>query len=141
MAQEERLTRPIPVPDEVSAPYWAAAREHRLVILRCSDCAFYVHPPRAVCPRCQGERLLGDEVSGRGTIYSYHQMHLPGVPGFAPPYAVAVVELREQSGLFAVGNVLNCPPTDLRIGMAVQVTFESLGPDGVAVPQWTREDG
>ncbi|GAA1845703.1 Zn-ribbon domain-containing OB-fold protein [Actinomadura bangladeshensis] len=139
MTQPEELSRPVPVPDDASAAYWAGAQEHRLVIMRCRDCAFYVHPPRAVCPRCQQETLVGEEVSGRGTVYSYHVMHLPGVPGFTPPYAVAVVELAEQPGLFAVGNVLDCPPEEIVTGMRVRVTFEELPDSDMALPQWSRE--
>jgi len=139
MTQSEPLSRPVPVADDASAAYWAGAREHRLVVMRCRDCAFYVHPPRAVCPRCQRETLVGEEGSGRGTVYSYHVMHLPGVPGFTPPYAVAVLELAEQPGLFAVGNVLDCPPEELATGMAVRVTFEELAGSDMTLPQWSRE--
>jgi uncharacterized OB-fold protein len=64
-------------------------------------------------------------------------MHLPGVPGFTPPYGVAVIELDEQPGLLTVGNVLDCPLEELSIGMPVQVTFEDLS-ESVTLPQWTR---
>ena len=137
MADSESLSRPEPVADEVSAAYWAGAREHRLTIMRCSACGFFVHPPRGVCPRCQGEGLVPEQVSGRGKVYSYHVMHLPGVPGFTPPYGVAVIELDEQPGLLTVGNVLDCPLEELSIGMPVQVTFEELS-ESVTLPQWTR---
>jgi uncharacterized OB-fold protein len=82
--------------------------------------------------------VVAEEVSGNGRIYSYSVMHLPGVPGFTPPFAVAVVELAEQPGLLTVGNVLGCPPEELAIGMPVRVTFEDLS-DSVTLPQWTRE--
>jgi uncharacterized OB-fold protein len=62
-------------------------------------------------------------------------MHLPGVPGFEPPFAVAVVELDEQPGLLTVGNVLHCDPADIVVGMPVEVTFEALD-DAVTLPQW-----
>ena len=31
-------TRPVPVPDAVSAPYWEAAAAHVLTVPRCSRC-------------------------------------------------------------------------------------------------------
>ena len=39
--QEElrrRGIRPLPAPDELTRPYWEAAREHRLVVQRCAGC-------------------------------------------------------------------------------------------------------
>jgi hypothetical protein len=68
-------------------------------------------------------------------VHSFSIMHLPGVPGFEPPFAVAVVELEEQAGLITVGNVLDCALEDLRVGMPVVVTFEDLN-DAVTLPQW-----
>jgi hypothetical protein len=39
------------------------------------------------------------------------------------PYVVAIVELPEQSGLRLTTNIVNCQPDQVRIGMAVAVTF------------------
>jgi hypothetical protein len=48
-------------------------------------------------------------------------MHLPGVPGFEPPYVVVVVELEDQSGLLTVGNVLDCAHDDVNGIMGEQI--------------------
>lgn len=129
------LGRPVPVEEDWSTAYWAGAREGRLLITRCDACRYFVHPPQPVCPRCHSEHLTAEQVSGRGHIYGFSIMHLGGVPGFEPPFAVAVVELAEQPGLLAVGNVFDCAHEDLRVGMPVEVTFEVLD-DGVTLPQW-----
>ena len=133
------LRRPVPVPDAVSADYWAGARNGRLMITRCVECRRFVHPPQPTCPGCQHEGLTAEEVSGRGRVYAFSIMHLPGVPGFEPPYAVAVVELVEQVGLLTVGNILDCPLPDIRVGLAVQVAFEVLD-ESITLPQWRRAE-
>jgi uncharacterized OB-fold protein len=48
------------------------------------------------------------------------------VRGFEPPYAVAQVALDEQPDLRMIANVLECDPSDVRIGMPVEVIFEDL---------------
>jgi uncharacterized OB-fold protein len=135
MSDEDLLARPVPVSDAASASYWEGARLGKLMIARCAECSFYIHPPRSTCPRCEHEEVVAHEVSGRGRIYTFSVMHLPGVPGFTPPYAVAVIELAEQAGLFAVGNVLDCEPEELAIDAPVRVAFEQVS-DTVTLPQW-----
>jgi len=137
MTEPDPLSRPVPVPDEVSEAYWAGAREGRLMITRCPACGHYVHPPQSLCPRCHDQELVPEQMSGAGTVYSYSVNHLPGVPGFTPPYAVAIIELAEQQELLTVGNVLDCPVDELEVGMPVRVTFEKLN-DEITLPQWKR---
>jgi uncharacterized OB-fold protein len=48
------------------------------------------------------------EASGRGTLHSYVIHHRP-VPGFKPPYAIAVVELEEGPRMMT--NIVECPQT------------------------------
>ena len=133
--------RPLPVRDTVNAAYWDGAREQRLVLMRCTDFGFWIHPPRPMCPHCQSERVEAAEASGKGVIYSFSVMRRPGNPGFDDrlPFAVVVVELAEQTGLFTIGNVLDCPLEEIAIGMPVEVTYEVVGE--VTLPQWRRADG
>ncbi len=107
------------------------------MLLRCPDCRVFVHPPRPSCPRCRSERLDPEEVTGRGQVYSWSVMRSPGNPGFEGrlPYAVLVVELAEQPGLFTIGNVVDCPLEDIEIGMSVEVTWERID-DTITLPQW-----
>jgi uncharacterized protein len=130
--------RPLPVRDERNRYYWDGAREGKLVLLRCTHCGLFVHPPTgAMCPSCRREELQPTEVSGRGSVYSWSVMHSGGNPGFENriPYAVLVVELAEQPGLITIGNLIGATPADLAIGEAVEVTFEQIN-DEVTLPQW-----
>ena len=74
-------------------------------------------------------------MSGRGTVHTFTVNHQPWIPGYEPPYAVAIVELEEQEGLRLMTNVVGCPPDDVHIGMPVRVTFEHH--DDVWLPLFT----
>lgn len=128
---------PRPVPDELSAPYWAAAAQHRLVLQRCTRSRRFVHPPAALCPCCGASDLAFEEVSGRGTIYSFVVMHDRRVAGFEDrtPYVNVWVEPQEQPGLLLLGNLVGSPPESAAIGAAVTVTFEDIA-EGVSLPQF-----
>lgn len=119
-------TGPVPVADRDSAAFWDGLRRHRLLILRCVSCRYWLHPPQASCHRCFGMRLEPEEVSGRGTVYSYTLAQREFAPGVKPPYVAALVELEEQEGLRLVTNIVNIRAADVRIGLPVQVLFWDL---------------
>jgi uncharacterized OB-fold protein len=129
--------KPIPVPDEISAPFWAAAREHKLVVQRCAACGYFNHPPRRFCDTCLSQDLAFTPVSGRGTIYSFTIMHQRDVAGFEndAPYINIVVELDEQPMLLMVSDLPHSERDRVRIGNPVEVWFEERG-DGAAIPQF-----
>ena len=59
--------------------------------------------------------------------------HQPWIPGFDPPYVVAIVDIEEQEGLRLTTNLVGCEPDEVQIGMAVKVCFEERE-DGIFVP-------
>jgi uncharacterized OB-fold protein len=73
-----------------------------------------------------------ERVSGRGIVHSYTVTHFP-LPGYQPPFAVVLVELEEQHGLRLVSNLVDVPPDEIEIGMAVEVVFEQVS-DDVTLP-------
>ncbi|MET8797014.1 OB-fold domain-containing protein [Nocardia sp. NPDC004568] len=129
--------KPLPLADDITAPYWAAARERRLSLQFCRGCECFVHLPAAFCPRCTSADLVWRDMSGRGTLYSYTVMHDAPAPGFAGslPYLVGIAELVEQPGLLLTADLLGASPDDVAIGMPLEVIFEELAPDSI-VPQW-----
>ena len=130
-------SRPLPVPDERSAPYWAAAATHVLVIARCSVCGNLTHPPDTVCPHCHSSDpgWVFEPVSGRGAVRSWTVMRQSALPGFDAdlPFVLVDVELVEQPELRLIGRLLDGPGAPLRLGAPVSVAFEDVA-DGVAVP-------
>ena len=121
--------KPVPVPDEISQPFWDAAKERRLVAQRCSQCGYYNHPPRLMCDRCSSQNLEFAPLSGRGSIYSFTVMHQPSVAGFEAevPYVNLVIELDEQPMLLMVSNLPRAELERVRIGGRVEVWFEDRG--------------
>jgi uncharacterized OB-fold protein len=59
--------------------------------------------------------------------------HHPWIPGFEPPYVIAIVEIEEQRGLRITTNLVNCAPEALRMDLPVQVLFEERE-DGIFLP-------
>jgi uncharacterized OB-fold protein len=129
--------KPVPVPDELSRPFWDGARERRLMIQRCASCGYYNHPPRRFCDACLAQDLRFEPVSGRGVAYTYTVMHQRDVAGFEDeaPFVNIVVELAEQPQLLMVANLPISDRAKVNIGAAVEVDFEDRG-DGVVVPQF-----
>jgi uncharacterized OB-fold protein len=129
--------RPLPLPDEDTAPFWEGCRRHQLLMQRCAACGAFRFHPRRMCPCCQSVESEWVPVSGRGTIASRVVVHPPVLPAFQErvPFAVALVELAEDPTLRMIGNVLDAPPEAVRIGRAVEVAFEDVTSE-VTLPQW-----
>ena len=120
-------TGPIPVPDLDSAAFWEGLRLHRMVIMRCDECAYWIHPPIAGCPRCQSLALTAVEVCGQGTIYSFTLVNREFAPGIAPPYVAAYVDLDEQPSLRVLTNIVNARLSEIEIGMPVRAVYHDIG--------------
>ena len=129
--------RPLPLPDEDTAPFWDGCRRRQLLMQRCAACRAFRFHPRRMCPRCRSIESEWVPVSGRGTIASRVIVHPPVLPAFQDrvPFAVALVELAEDASLRLIGNVLGAPPEAVRIGCAVEVAFEDVSPE-ITLPQW-----
>ncbi|HEY7295633.1 MAG TPA: OB-fold domain-containing protein [Dehalococcoidia bacterium] len=129
--------RPLPVPDELTRPFWEAAAGRRLVVQRCTACGFWQQPPAPVCQRCAGTDLAFQPVSGRGHVYTYTTMYQKNVAGFedAVPYVNLVVELDEQPLLLMLSDLPGDAAGWVQIDAPVEVAFEPL-PDGQLLPQW-----
>jgi uncharacterized protein len=128
-----RPRRVEPVPTEISAPFWEATREERLVLQWCIDCDQPIFFPRDRCPGCIGSALEWRPATGRGTVYAVTVEQRPEISSVASaePFAVALVELEEGARMMT--NVVGCPPADVTVGMAVTVTWEPLS-DGRHLP-------
>jgi uncharacterized OB-fold protein len=130
----------VPGMTELTAPYWDAAREGRLVVQHCRGCDAVWHPPLPRCPHCHGADLDWATASGRGAVHTYtivdHPTHV--ALNDAVPYVVAMIELEEGPRLIA--NVRECAPEDVRVGMPVRVVFERVDAETV-LPQFVPDAG
>jgi len=135
MPMSQTATKPVPVPDEISAPFFKGAREGKLMLQHCSGCERWSFPVRERCPHCFAARLEWRQASGRGTLYTFTVMHQVMNPGFASavPYNVAQVDLEE--GVRIVSNVVGIRNDALRVGMKLEAVFEDVG-ESVSLPKF-----
>jgi uncharacterized OB-fold protein len=126
-------------PDQWTAPFWAAAAEHRLVCAQCRNCGRYRMPPGPFCPRCRSQEVDWPQLSGRGTVYTYTIVTHAVAPALRDhvPYAVAAVSLPDADGVRLLGNVVGVDSDDLAVDLPVQVEWADIR-DGVSVPRFTR---
>jgi uncharacterized OB-fold protein len=118
--------KPLPAIDVESAPFWQAAREHRLVIMHCRLCDRHFFYPRALCPHCHASVVEWTPASGRGTIYTFTIARRPAGPAFKPdvPYVVALVELEEGPRLMS--NIVTEDVDSIRIGQKVTAVYDDV---------------
>jgi uncharacterized protein len=116
----------LPVADDDTRPFWEAARDGRLLIKRCADCGAAHFYPRPFCPRCWSQAVAWEPASGRAALYTWSVVHHNDLPPFPErlPYVAAVVDLAEGPRLQT--TIVDCEPTSLRVGMALQVAFRDL---------------
>lgn len=131
------MPKPVPVPDEVTQPFWDAADQKRLVAQFCLSCDEYQHPPQTECTHCGGEKLEFRELSGKGKIYSWQVMHDSRVRLMQEyqPFIIAVVECDESPNIFHLTNLPGSEPNEFEIGDPVEVEFEEVRP-GRFIPQF-----
>ena len=129
----------IPVPTPETQHFWDGTRQGELRLQRCLDCGEIYFPPRPFCPKCLSRNVEVFAASGRATLLSYVISHR-AVPGFTPPYSIAIVELEE--GPRMITNVVGCPqePDELQLDMPLQVVFTPIS-DEIYLPQFTKLQG
>ena len=108
-----------PRTDVDSEPFWAALREHRIVLQCCAADGRLRFPPMLSCPHCGTPGGDVVEVSGDARVYSWVTVHWPLTPAMADevPYTIATVELAE--GARMVGRLEG----EAGDGVAVTATF------------------
>lgn len=98
-------------PDAVFAE---GLRQGRLLLQRSKRSGRYVFPPRAIAPARDEGELEWCEASGGGVVYSTTTVR----PAASEAYNISIIELMEGPRLMS--RVVDIPPDEVRIGMAVQ---------------------
>ncbi len=127
---EPGRARPTPTPE--TQHFWDGTRAGELRLQRCDSCAKIYFPPRPFCPACASRAVSVVPASGKAILYSYVIHHRP-VPGFTPPYAIAVVQLDEGPRMMT--NIVDCPqtPEALALDMKLEVVFHQMD-DEITLP-------
>ncbi|MBV9637993.1 MAG: OB-fold domain-containing protein [Mycobacteriaceae bacterium] len=118
--------RPLPQITPWTGWFWTSGEDGNLRIQRCTSCATYVHPPVPVCPTCRSASSEPSVVSGRATVVGYTVNAHQWLPGFEPPFAIAVVALDESADVRLTTNIIGCAPEDVHVGQKVAVRFEHI---------------
>jgi hypothetical protein len=119
--------------------FWEGTKAGELRLQRCNSCRKVYFPPRPFCPSCASREVTVFRASGKGRLYSYVIHHRP-VPGFTPPYAIAVVELDEGPRMMT--NIVECPqtPEALILDMPLEIAFEKMD-DEITLPLFRPAKG
>jgi hypothetical protein len=139
LARYEQATLAERPPSELSAPYWKAAREHRLAVQQCMSCQRYLHPPGPSCSWCGGSELswleTGEPVTG--SIYSFLSIHRAFSANLAElvPYVMALADVDLFPGIRICLPVVGLQPDEARIGERVRMCWADW-PDGRSLPLW-----
>ena len=125
---ESHPVYPQPAINVETQPFWDGAAEGKLLLKRCGDCDKTHYYPRNICPHCFSANTEWFETAGKGRIYSFSVMRRAPVP-----YVIAFVTLEEGPSMMT--NIVDCDPETVKIGMAVQVTFDDVTED-VTLPKF-----
>ena len=119
-----QLARPLPLMEGLTKQFYEWCSRGELRFQRCSGCSTFRHVPRELCAECGSFDWEWARSSGKGTLFSFTLVAraLNRVFASAVPYAAAIIELEE--GVRILANVVDCPPDQLRIGMALRVDLE-----------------
>lgn len=132
--------RPVPVPDEASAPFFEGAARGELMLQRCRSCGAFMWPVKPRCVQCFSGEIDWAPASGRAELYSFAVVH-QRYPGFDEPYVLATVETAE--GVRFNTSIVGADSDELEIGMPLEVVFDPVSHD-VVVPKFkpaALEDG
>jgi uncharacterized OB-fold protein len=137
-----------PLPDTSWPPlreFWAGAADHRLRLPRCVGCRRFRWYPTGDCPHCRGDRLEWEDLSGRGTLFSWSVVRRALEPALAvlQPYVSAIVVPEEAPCVRIVSRLVDCEEADLRADAPVVVRFADLAypaaHSGVVAPLFTLD--
>jgi len=124
--------RPVPVPDEASAPFFEGGARGELMVQRCASCGAFMWPVKPRCVECFSGEVEWTPARGRAELYSFVVVH-QRYPGFEEPYVVATVETPE--GVRFNTSIVRSDADALTIGMQLTVVFEPVS-DVVVVPKF-----
>ena len=120
--------RPLPRPTPTTQPFWDGAKKKKLMLQYDPVSRRYQFWPRSCSVRTGKRNLKWQQVSGKGTLYSFTETHVP-TAGFEgkTPYLIGLVELDE--GVRIIANLVNVTIDQIEIGMKMKVAWEELSDD------------
>ena len=114
-----------------------AATEATLIGFRCRQCGASVFGPATFCQACTSFDLEPSDLGRAGTLYSYTIVRIPpaGWPG-PVPYILGQVQL--PAGPQVLAEIIDCAPSELIIGMPLNLAIQTVPPPAVPNPSETQ---
>ena len=123
--------------DEDAIPFWEGLKRHEFLLFRCTLCGSHYWPitlcnKHADIPRF--DQMEWARTSGVGKVFTWTVVHQVVDHRWQElvPYPLAMVEL-EEGPLFAT-RIVGCEPSEVKVGMAVEVAYEDVPETGITWP-------
>lgn len=135
MPATESRPRPVPRITHDSQEFWRFATQGKLLLRVCRKCENVFYYPRLLCPRCLSEDLDSRAAAGSGTVHAFSIVYRAPDVSFrdSVPYVVAIIELAE--GPRMLSNVTHCDVDTVRVGMPVELWFDSVSSE-ISLPKF-----
>jgi uncharacterized OB-fold protein len=134
------LQRPIPIPNDLSQPFWDGAKEQKLMLQKCSACGKLNYPPRANCNSCTAkDTLQWTEVQNPGAHIDVHLIIRDSrIRGFrsAQPINFAIIRLNDDPGINFLSNLPGTAPGEFKDGDQVELVFAAVEGSDQLIPEW-----
>lgn len=128
---------PIPEITDQTRPFWAAAREGRLVMQKCTSCGTVSFPPKPWCIECGSRDTPWTDVGPGGSVYSYTISRSVAMnwPDWEDQLPVILCLVDVDAGARMYAQIIDCPPERVKIGMRVSARFVALT-DEITIPKF-----
>ena len=133
--------KPLPTLDDLTRPFWTAAKAGRFVLQKCGSCGTFNFHPKPWCMDCGSRELAWTDAKPQGTIYSYTisrhvAMNYRGWEGELP-VIMCLVDTDDGARMYA--QVTHCTPEQIAIGMRVEVYCEDIS-EAAGIPKFRPAD-
>jgi uncharacterized protein len=111
--------------DPQFAPHYTHLAAGRLCFPYCTACARFHWYPMPLCPHCQRAGWEWWQVTGRGTLYSWTEIHHGFDARYAGPlpYIVALIDFADAPGVRLVSNIVGAATDTLTLDMSLTAHF------------------
>ncbi|MGA0606645.1 Zn-ribbon domain-containing OB-fold protein [Phenylobacterium sp. VNQ135] len=103
--------------------YWEGCREKKLIIARCGDCRYWIHPPRGVCPKCWSDNIGYEECDGVAKVYSYVVLPAARQDNSGSDRITVWAELNDQERLIVVADMVGSAPNEVAMEAPLELAW------------------
>ena len=142
--------------DHENREFYRYCAKHDLHLQRCDECELIRYPATTACPFCSAPDATWTPVEGKGTLYSYGEVHhaIQGAFRKHVPYLLLLVELDTQKGkpdefdgIRMTSNLVTvegelAPPDMIRrvgIGSRLRIVYKDID-ENVSLPLFTIDE-